>query len=136
MKTFEVISNDGTKLVVDTVGNPSNPPVVFCHGASSAANLFDAQFNDPELSDDLYMVRHVVYSDHTCLLFGQVRYDLRAFGRSGKPATSESFTPQRYAEDFAAVCKPLKIIKPIYVGWSFGCICFYSPCSQCLILDF
>ena len=53
-----VTSKDGTKIWADAVGDPSKPSVVFIPGASASALVFDRQFEDPELTKNLHLVRH------------------------------------------------------------------------------
>lgn len=52
-----------------------------------------------------------------CLLYVQVRYDIRGHGRSGKPSDAASYESQRFAEDFKAVIDAFKLDRPIYAGW-------------------
>jgi pimeloyl-ACP methyl ester carboxylesterase len=60
---------------------------------------------------------------HTCLRCAlnrlqQVRFDMRAHGRSGKPERPEDYESIRYAEDVQAVIDGFKLNKPILAGWS------------------
>jgi pimeloyl-ACP methyl ester carboxylesterase len=50
----------------------------------------------------------------------QVRYDMRGHGRSVKPDAPAGHTAALYAADFAAVSAAYGLVKPLFVGWSFG----------------
>lgn len=52
-----VTSEDGTKIWADAIGDPSKPSVVFIPGASSSTLIFNKQFEDPELTKNLHLVR-------------------------------------------------------------------------------
>ncbi|KAI5117109.1 hypothetical protein M0805_008228 [Coniferiporia weirii] len=100
----DVTSADGTKLYADAVGDPSHPALVFIHGFGAGSAAFSDLFANPEYSKELYLIR----------------YDLRAFGRSGKPTGADVYASKKYAEDFAAVLKAFDAKTPILVGWSMG----------------
>ncbi|CCM00083.1 uncharacterized protein FIBRA_02110 [Fibroporia radiculosa] len=99
-----VTSADGTKIVAEAIGNPSKPSVVFIPGLACTYLVFDKQFNDAELQENLYMVR----------------YDLRGHGRSDCPEGIEAYSAQKMAEDFRAVCEAFGLKKPFLLGWSLG----------------
>lgn len=101
-----VISGDGAKIWADASGDPTKTPVVFVHGLSCTALAFEAQFADPTLLSNLYMVR----------------YELRGHGRSDHPEDFKSYASIRYAEDFKAVCEAYKVVKPFICGWSMGAL--------------
>lgn len=42
---------------------------------------------------------------------------MRGHGRSGKPESMESYSPQLYANDFMIVSRAFDLNKPTYVGW-------------------
>lgn len=50
-------SSDGTQIYADAVGNPSRPHIVFVHGISLSAAVFDKIFLDPEYQARYYLVR-------------------------------------------------------------------------------
>ncbi|EMD34075.1 hypothetical protein CERSUDRAFT_159511 [Gelatoporia subvermispora B] len=97
-------SPDGTTIWAEAVGNPSKPHIVFVHGLACTALGFDMQFSDPEMLENLYLVR----------------YEMRGHGRSGKPEKLSDYDSLRYAEDFGTVCDAFGVIKPFVVGWSLG----------------
>ena len=94
-------SADGTHIWASCAGDPSKPAVVFIHGLSSNGLVWDRQFTDPELLENLFMVR----------------FDTRGHGRSGMVEDPVAFESIRYAEDFKAVCDEFRLNKPIIVGW-------------------
>lgn len=49
-------SSDGTQIYADAVGNPSKPHIVFVHGISLSAAVFDKIFLNPEYQDRYYLV--------------------------------------------------------------------------------
>ena len=96
-----VKSADGTSIWADDAGNKNGVPVVFIHGLACTSIVFDLQFSDPKLLENLYMVK----------------YELRGHGRSGKPIEADAYGGRRYAEDFIAVCKAFGLVKPFVCGW-------------------
>ncbi|KDQ22839.1 hypothetical protein PLEOSDRAFT_36899 [Pleurotus ostreatus PC15] len=99
-----VVSADGTEIYANAIGDPSQPALVFMHGFSMSSLVFDAIFDDPKWSSQVYLVR----------------YDMRGHGRSGKPIDEASWESRRLCDDFDAVLQAFKIQKPIVVGWSLG----------------
>ncbi|KAF8987691.1 alpha beta-hydrolase [Cyathus striatus] len=97
-------SSDGTDIFASAVGNPGKLPIVFVHGISLSALVFDDLFEDERLLSRFYMIS----------------YDLRGHGRSGKPNTTEAYDSNLFADDFAAVIKYFNVKSPLYVGWSYG----------------
>ncbi|KAJ7099351.1 alpha/beta-hydrolase [Mycena belliarum] len=97
-------SADGTLIYAEAAGNPANPSVVFTHGFALSGIVFDDLFADTRMLKKLYLVR----------------YDLRGYGRSGKPATAAGYASELYAADFAAVAAAFALHLPVYVGWSAG----------------
>ncbi|KAJ7072861.1 Alpha/Beta hydrolase protein [Mycena amicta] len=114
----DCISADGTRIYADATGNPQNPSVVFAHGFALSGIVFDKLFSDARMLEKLYLVR----------------YDIRGYGRSGKPPGAASYDSALYAADFAAVVREFALDKPVFVGWSAGApiisdICAHiSPC--------
>lgn len=51
-----LISSDGTQIYADAVGNHSKPHIVFVHGISLSAAVFDKIFLNPEYQDRYYLV--------------------------------------------------------------------------------
>jgi pimeloyl-ACP methyl ester carboxylesterase len=49
-------SQDGTRIYADAVGDPSNPAVVFVHGFTLAADVFDKLFRNSQLLRRIYLV--------------------------------------------------------------------------------
>ncbi|KAK7677749.1 hypothetical protein QCA50_019301 [Cerrena zonata] len=99
-----LISKDGTKIWAEAAGDPANPPVVFIHGVACTALVFDNQFSDSNLLDNIYMIR----------------YEMRGHGRSGHPLDFDSYASLRFAEDFMAVYNAFQLKKPFICGWSMG----------------
>ncbi|TCD71418.1 hypothetical protein EIP91_010124 [Steccherinum ochraceum] len=91
-----VVSQDGTRIWADVAGNKSGIPVIFIHALACSAVVWDKQFSDRNLLDNLYMIK----------------YELRGHGRSDHPLTAESYTTQKYAEDFMAVSEAFGVVKP------------------------
>ena len=52
-----VVSADGTEIYANAVGDPSHPALVFLHGFSTSTLVFDAIFDSPKWSSQLYLVR-------------------------------------------------------------------------------
>ncbi|KAI0671438.1 alpha/beta-hydrolase [Trametes maxima] len=107
MPTLEeraVISEDGTKIFVESAGHSSKPAIVFVHGLASTGFGWDHQFADPRLLRDFHLVR----------------YDVRGHGRSGKPLGKSAYESIRFAQDFKAACDSYGIEKPFLAGWSAG----------------
>ncbi|EJD03465.1 alpha/beta-hydrolase [Fomitiporia mediterranea MF3/22] len=97
-------SSDGCQIYADAVGDSSKPCLVFIHGFTLSAAVWDNIFADPRYSSEFYLVR----------------YDVRGHGRSGKPDTIEEYASKLFADDFAAVLQAFKVHKPIVVAWSLG----------------
>jgi hypothetical protein len=51
-----VQSKDGTKIWTHAVGNPAKPAIVFIPGFCFTALVFEKQFDDPTLLENLYLV--------------------------------------------------------------------------------
>lgn len=49
-------SADGTEIYADAVGDPLNPVIIFIHGFSLSAIVFDEIFNDAKWSKNFYLV--------------------------------------------------------------------------------
>ncbi|KAH8101495.1 alpha/beta-hydrolase [Cristinia sonorae] len=96
-----VNSADGTRIWADDAGNRAGIPVIFLHALACTSLVWDKQFCDANLLQDLYMVR----------------YELRGHGQSDHPLSSEAYTSQKYAEDFKAVCESFGIEKPFVCAW-------------------
>jgi pimeloyl-ACP methyl ester carboxylesterase len=92
-----VHSSDGLSIYAEAVGDPSKPHVVWIHGNSTSASVWDRQFDDPELRKKLH----------------QVRFDLRGHGRSGTPDhnTQGPFDMERQADDVNTVLDAFGIVK-------------------------
>ncbi|KAI0789686.1 Alpha/Beta hydrolase protein [Abortiporus biennis] len=103
-----ITSNDSTQIWASSSGNPSNPPLIFIHGVSCTSIVFDGQFSDSQLLENLYLIR----------------YELRGHGRSGYPKNEVAYESKRYAEDFKAVCEEFEIVGPdckVFIcAWSIG----------------
>jgi pimeloyl-ACP methyl ester carboxylesterase len=52
-----VLSQDGTRIYADALGDPSNPPIVFIHGFSFSGTVFDKLFSHTQLLGRYYLVR-------------------------------------------------------------------------------
>ena len=71
-----VTSFDETRIWATAVGNYSGHHIVFIPGTFSDSLIFEKQFEDPELKEHLYLVRHPVFSGYLVLMFtreGSVR---------------------------------------------------------------
>lgn len=116
----KVQSADGTKIYADAVGNSTNPTLIFVHGFSSSATVFDNIFSNATNSKEFYLVSDTAFlsnfTSKVTINSPQIRYDVRGHGRSGKP-NAEGHTSQRYAEDFAAVSEAFGVKNQIFVGW-------------------
>ncbi|KAL4249077.1 AB hydrolase superfamily protein [Abortiporus biennis] len=99
-----VVSSDGVKIWADATGDPSKPPVVFIHGLSCTALVFDDLFSNPELTENLYMIR----------------YELRGHGRSDHVDGIEAYDSKKYADDHMEVLKSFGLNKAFIFGWSLG----------------
>lgn len=104
-----VASADGTPIWAQAAGNPNNPAVVFIHGFSCTGLSFSKQFSDPDLLQNLYLLR----------------YDVRGHGRSGQPLEAKDYESLRHAEDFKAVMDAFGVKRPFVAGWYvlFRCRC-------------
>ena len=51
-----IASSDGTEIYAEAVGNPSKPHIVFLHGISFSAAVFDNIFLNPEYQANYYLV--------------------------------------------------------------------------------
>ena len=101
----------GTKLFVEAIGNPANPPILFIHGFSQCRLAWDRQFEVP-LAADFYLVR----------------LDLRGHGLSDKPRDAAAYqNGKHWADDIHAVIQALGLKRPALSGWSYGgyIICDY-----------
>lgn len=49
-------SSDGTDIFASAIGNSENPPIVFVHGFTLSALVFDNLFKDERLLDHFYLV--------------------------------------------------------------------------------
>ena len=94
-------STDGTKIYAEAVGNPGHPALVLVHGLGLTGAAFDKQFEDPRLSDSLYLVR----------------YDMRGHGRSGMPVEAAAYESIRHAQDFKVICEAYGLVKPNVLAW-------------------
>ncbi|KIY65954.1 alpha/beta-hydrolase [Cylindrobasidium torrendii FP15055 ss-10] len=97
-------SADGTPIYTSAIGNPRAASIVFIHGFSIGAAVFDEIFHDPRWHESLYLVR----------------YDLRGHARSGMPTEPEFWASSRLAEDFDAVVRAFGLTRPFVLGWSIG----------------
>lgn len=53
-----MVSADGTEIYADAIGDPSKPAVVFIHGFSLGAIVFDAIFTHQLWTSEVYLVRY------------------------------------------------------------------------------
>lgn len=94
----------GTKVFVEAVGNPGNPPILFIHGFSQCRLAWDRQF-ESALAADFYLVR----------------LDNRGHGESDKPRDPAAYqNGKHWADDIQAVIKALGLTRPVLSGWSYG----------------
>ena len=93
---------DGASLVADGPVMRDRPTLVFLHGGPG----FDHTYFKPHMSP-LADTAQLVY------------VDLRGHGRSGRPPI-ETCTATQMADDVAALCQTLEIVKPVIFGHSFG----------------
>ena len=54
-----VKSKDGTEILAEACGNPSNQAVIFVHGLACASTVFDKIFSLGEFQKDLYLVNRL-----------------------------------------------------------------------------
>lgn len=50
-------SSDGTTIYAEAKGDSSKPSIVFLHGFTLSAAVWDGLFDDPKLLDKFYLVR-------------------------------------------------------------------------------
>lgn len=94
----------GSKLFVETTGDPGNPPILFIHGLSLCRLSWDGQF-ESDLADRFYLVR----------------MDNRGHGLSEKPEDLAAYQEgKNWADDIAAVIRELNLDRPVLSGWSYG----------------
>ena len=100
-----VMSKDGTKIWIDAIGDPSKPSIVFIPGASSSSLVFDKQFRDPELTQNLRLVLHpsFIHSEVFADADIKVRHDVRGQGLSDQPLDPSAWASNNFADDFKAV---------------------------------
>jgi pimeloyl-ACP methyl ester carboxylesterase len=84
--------------------------------------LFDSIFEDPRWSNLFYLVRRFYHCETNNICQPQVRYDLRAHGRSGKPYEDEAYTSKCLAENFDTVVQAFELVKPFVAGWYDYCL--------------
>ncbi|KAE9402061.1 alpha/beta-hydrolase [Gymnopus androsaceus JB14] len=99
-----VTAPDGTKIWAAACGNPSKPAVVFVHGFACTSDVFEKQYTDAMMLENLYIIR----------------YDLRGCGRSEGPLNAEAYSSERQAGDFKAVIDAYGVHKPFAATWSMG----------------
>ncbi|KIJ40418.1 hypothetical protein M422DRAFT_230170 [Sphaerobolus stellatus SS14] len=107
-------STDGKKIYAKAVGDSSKPSIIFIHGLTLSAAVWDDIFTDNRLLDKFYLVA----------------YDMRGHGRSAKPLDLAGHSSSLYADDFAAVCKAFGLSKPILLGWSLGATVAADVCTH------
>ncbi|KAF7288116.1 AB hydrolase-1 domain-containing protein [Mycena chlorophos] len=110
----ECTSSDGTLIYADASGDPQNPSIVFVHGFAVSGIIYDKLFRDQRLLENFYLVR----------------YDMRGYGRSGKPKDATSYSSALFAADFAVVVKEFGLTKPVFVGWSAGAPVIADICAH------
>ena len=121
------ISSDGCSIYADAVGDARKPALVFIHGYTLCAAVWDDIFADSRYSEQFFLVCLLLRLSLACCCSSsewslsafdsQVRYDVRGHGRSGKPSEMEGYSSKLYADDFAAVCAAFGIQRPIVVPW-------------------
>ncbi len=102
-RVTSVRSSDGTRIVVEEVGDPKGKPVVLLHGIAQSRHVWRPLF-DGRLPRD-----------------GGLRLiamDMRGHGDSDAPEASEAYGPGRLGEDLTAVLDGLE--RPTVVAWSYG----------------
>ena len=118
MVAKNVTSLDGTKVYADALGDPNNPSLVFVHGFSSSAAIFNVLFANAELSQRFHLVRgRPLVLSLMRANQEKIRYDMRGHGRSVKPDTEAGHASNLYAADFKAVIDHFKLHRPVVVGW-------------------
>lgn len=84
---------------------PELPCVLFLHGNYCPQDIFEAQFSDPRLRENLNLIA----------------VDMRTFGSTNGPVTKEDYTPAVAADDVYRFLKSLQL-PPVHVfGLSIGC---------------
>jgi pimeloyl-ACP methyl ester carboxylesterase len=80
-----VVSADGTRLAVRTMGNPAGPAIVCVHGFPDTSALWDGVVRELEAD------------------FRVVTFDMRGAGASDRPKATKAYRLERLAEDLKAV---------------------------------
>lgn len=93
-------SDDGQEIYYDVAGE--GPALVFMGGFGGIADVWAAQVSD--LSDE----------------FRCVTYDLRGYGRSGKPVPDVSYGTARHVSDVLTVMDAADVDRAVVVGHSLG----------------
>lgn len=94
----------GVPLNVVTVGDATNPPILFVHGLAQSYLSFEPQFRST-LAERYYLVS----------------FDLRGHGNSSKPWDRAAYSSDAiWAEDVERVVGALQLRRPVIVGWSYG----------------
>ena len=93
------LERDGVQLYYDVQGE-GEPALLFVHGWMMSSELWREQVA-------AFGKTHKV-----------VRFDLRGFGQSSKPAGE--YTLETFADDLDFVIGKLRLKKPVLIGWSMG----------------
>ena len=102
MESQTVVGGNGTNIVIEATGSPSNIPLVFIHGYSQSRLCWKHQFSS-DLTDDFHVVR----------------FDIRGHGDSDKPGGGYA-DPELWATDVQAVIDSIEADEVILIGWSYG----------------
>lgn len=103
MQHHSVIGGGGVVLRAVEAGNPAGTPILFIHGWSQGAAVWNKQLESP-------LLQH---------RFRMIALDLRGHGDSDKPQAGYD-DPQAWADDLAAVIAGTGLIAPVLVAWSYG----------------
>ena len=57
IETMRVVSQDGTVIYGEGIGNHHGAQLILAHGFAASAEFFDALFQDCSLTSKIYMVR-------------------------------------------------------------------------------
>ncbi len=92
-------------LVVSSVGDPKNPPLIFLHGGPGFHSVDFEVTTAQKLAERGFFV---------------LSFDQRGQGRSSAVKSGKEYTYRKYAEDLLGLIRERKLQQPILIGHSHG----------------